>query len=133
MPFPLIRMWISVTSNNVTICLKQPQLFHVHSMHCKNKQTNKKTIRVTLINNVTPLLRRCLAMHGLIGVCVYCMLAFKYSWDLNLTVKTRDCSWWEWHVELGFSTFGQFYSNIVTPLVIVGSVCAIFHLNIRLR
>lgn len=52
MPIPLIRMWFSVTSNNVTICLKQPQLFHVHSMHCKNKQTNKKTIRVTLINNV---------------------------------------------------------------------------------
>lgn len=55
-------------------------------------------------------------MHGLIGVCVYCMLDFKYSWGLDLIVKTVEVAHtWEWHVELGFSTFGQFYSNIVTP------------------
>lgn len=64
----------------------------------------------------TPLLRRSLAMHGLIGVCVYCMLAFKYGWGLDFILKTVEVAHtWEWHFELGFSSFGQFYSNIVTP------------------
>lgn len=93
--FPIVLMqcvWKNVQSSSTSfffffffgICASNNLSYY---SLCIVKKKKKKITRVTLINNVAPLLWWCLAMHGLIGVCVYCMLAFKYSWGLDLIIK----------------------------------------------
>lgn len=47
-------------------------------------------------------------MHGLVGVWVDCMVLFKYSWGLDLTIKT---------IKVARSGSGMFQSR--HPLIIV--------------